>query len=53
MTLGVRLALMWLGGFLIGFGVHGMSKTSYEKCTSMYETAEDIVECQWILENNK
>lgn len=50
------LFLMWIGGFLIGFGMHGkmlsMNETNFQKCSEMYDAAEDILECLWILENN-
>lgn len=52
------LFLMWIGCFLIGFGfgmhgkMHSMNEMNFQKCSEMYDAAEDILECLWILENN-
>ena len=50
-----NLLLLWVGGFLVGFGVHGMiqPEDTGKRCMAMYESHEDIGECLWILNNGE
>lgn len=45
-----KLIIGLLSGIAIGI-VIAISNHPYERCSAMYDTPEDVMECVWILEN--
>lgn len=45
-----NLIIGFLAGTAIGIMI-AISNHPYERCSDMYETPEDVMECLWILEN--
>lgn len=54
----VSVLLLWAGGILIGISIGlqlypTVNPHPYDRCSTMYESLEDISECIWILNNEQ
>ena len=49
----IGIALLWIGGFLMGISYGMSTEPSYSKCKELYQEPAQIVECLEILEKTK